>query len=362
MTPVADNTDHLWTQALSDQLPRKVVWRLVRQFLSPEEACRDQADATLHQQIAALLAWSVVSRHPSPHSTKLLLGNAAGTRCEAVALFPDGKRARGTSGNLASNNLPGRPDPRTRPKRAAACISSQPGCGVGCPFCATGELGYRGNLTAAEMVEQVYWAGVEARQRGRILKNVVFMGMGEPLHNRTALLQTLEWLTAGRLFALAPRRLTVSTAGVPGGMLELARRFPDVRLALSLHAADPDLRRQLVPRAVADLNVLRECIRELNALQPQQAVWLEVVLFAELNDAPEQARQLVEFCQGLRVEVNLIPYNVAANSDRFHPSPLASREAFAAILRQAGIRTTFRTSFGQDSNAACGQLQAGGDT
>jgi 23S rRNA (adenine2503-C2)-methyltransferase len=343
MTIAADN---LWSQALADRLPRKVVWRLVRQFQSPAEACCDQVDGpALAEQLAAALSWSVVRRRNEAYSTKLLLSNAAGIRCEAVALFPDGRQ-------------PSDAPAVTRSKRAAVCISSQPGCGVGCPFCSTGELGFRGNLTAAEIVEQVYWAGTEARRRGRLLKNVVFMGMGEPLHNRQAVFQAIEWLTADRLFALPPRRLTVSTAGVPGAMLELACRFPQVRLALSLHSADPDLRRQLVPRAVANLDILRDCIRELNALQPNQSLWLEVVLFSEVNDTPEHALQLIEFCKDLRVEINLIPYNIAANSDRFRPSPLAAREAFATILRHAGLRASFRTSFGQGSNAACGQLQA----
>lgn len=347
ITTAARSVDEesLWSLAARGQLPPKVVWRLCRQFLAPEEACRDQATSALAEQIAARLQWSTVGRQEESHSTKLLLRNAVGVQCETVALYPDGNRKEP-------------PQLTARLKRAAVCISSQPGCGVGCPFCTTGQLGYRGNLTAAEIVEQVYWAGREARLRQRQLKNVVFMGMGEPLHNRAEVFQAIEWLVDGRLFGLPPRRITVSTAGVPGGMIELTKRFPEVRLALSLHAADPALRRQLVPRAVADLQVLRECIREINHLQPKQKVWLEIVLFAEQNDTPEHARRVVDFCRGLQVEINLIPYNQAANSDRFRASSVVAREAFATILRAAGIRTTFRTSFGQSSGAACGQLQA----
>ncbi len=150
----------------------------------------------------------------------------------------------------------------------------------------------------------------------------------------------------------------VSTAGVPGGMLRLARQFPDVRIALSLHSAAPDLRRRLVPKAVANLSVLKQTIGQVNALQPTHPVWIEVVLFDGLNDSLEHARQLINFCSDLRVEINLIPYNKAAAPDIFRPTPWSVREEFAKVLREAGIRTSIRSSLGQGSNAACGQLNA----
>ncbi len=253
---------------------------------------------------------------------RLLLTEAShddnGLRCETVVLFPRGSIVHGSRADLP---------------RATICVSSQPGCGVGCPFCSTGELGYRGNLTTEQIVEQVYLAGVVARGLGRRPRNVVFMGMGEPLHNTEAVLESIEQLTSEKYFGLSPRKITVSTAGVPDQMRRLAQRFPRLRIALSLHSAEIAMRRRLVPRATSDLGLLRETVRKINDLQPSTPVWLEVVLLAGINDGPQDAAAIIEFCRGLRVEVNLIPYNAAAGADQFLPTPKLDRERFAAVLR-----------------------------
>jgi adenine C2-methylase RlmN of 23S rRNA A2503 and tRNA A37 len=323
----------------NDHQSKKIAWRLFRQFRSPDEILREF-------QVQPEFQWSVRERSDDVGATKLLLHSSTSRQsCEAVALFPAFKSKAGEKQAL---RLP----------RATACISSQPGCGVGCPFCATGELGYRGNLSSAEIAEQVYWTGLIAQQAGRRLRNVVFMGMGEPLHNTQAVIDALQLLTSPALFGLPARRITVSTAGVPAAMLRLVREFPDVRIALSLHAAEPELRRQLVPRAFADLQVLQNTLREINALQPKHPVWIEIVLFELLNDSPSHAQLLVAFCAGLRVEVNVIPYNTAANAGQYIASSRPRREAFANVLRAAGIRATIRNSLGQNNSAACGQLSA----
>lgn len=336
------------------ELPSKVRWKLFRQFQSPEQLALDPACQAVGFRAEDLtLNWSVLQSKGDHYAEKLLLrrllqDERPSVQCEAVALMPPQRSVA------------------TKAARATACISSQPGCGVGCPFCATGRLGYQGNLTASEIAEQVYWVGRQAAARGRQLRNVVFMGMGEPLHNSQQVMQSLQWLTHPDLFGLPERRITVSTVGVPTAMLKLAQRFPMVKLALSLHSADPLQRRQLVPKAVADLEVLRETIRQLNQLQ-RDGVWLEVVMLGGVNDTLAQAQLLVQFCEGLKVEVNLIPYNstsvlqsnsVQSLSDvpAFKPSERPDREAFAQVLRSAGIRTTIRTSFGSESSAACGQL------
>lgn len=336
---------------------RKMMWKLLRQFRSGTEIAAEFGDSPQflwhHQQTSHDLG-----------ATKLLLVNSHGTRCEAVALYP-GASKRSSEHPVASASQPDvvttapnwLPHQQKLP-RATACISSQPGCGVGCPFCATGELGFRGQLTADEIVEQVYWIGHAARLVQRRLRNVVFMGMGEPLHNTENVLAAITWLTTSQAFGMPQRRIMVSTAGVPSGMLRLATQFPDVRMALSLHAAEPELRRKLVPKAVGDLSLLKQTIRQINALQPTHPVWLEVVLFEGINDSLERARQLIDFCNDLRVEVNLIPYNTAASPDIFRPSPWSVREDFAKALRASGIRTSIRSSLGQSSKAACGQLNA----
>jgi 23S rRNA (adenine2503-C2)-methyltransferase len=327
------------------QLPAKTRWKLFRQFQSLDQ----------HPTVPFLPNWNPVHFSGNEHAEKMLLRtastpNSRSLQCEAVTLMPPRR-----SGAL-------------RTPRATACISSQPGCGVGCPFCATGFLGYQGNLSSGEIAEQVYWVGRQAAKHGRQLRNVVYMGMGEPLHNATNVLESLELLTNPNLFGLPQRRITVSTIGVPQAMLQLAQRFPQVKIALSLHAAVPELRRQLVPKAVADLELLRETIRRLNEIQ-REGVWLEVVMLSGVNDSPACAQQLVRFCEGLRVEVNLIPYNptyspesqqpnAIQNSPVFIGSSPSVREAFAQTLRMAGIRTTIRTSFGNEASAACGQLQA----
>ena len=319
-------------------LPAKVRWKLFRQFHSPEQLKANPRFASSVGLIDDLrFSWQSIQVVSDTHSRKLLLENAQGVRCEAVALLP---------AKLAT---------ATRAARATACISSQPGCGVGCPFCATGTLGYRGNLSAMEIVEQVYWAGVQATQADRQLRNVVFMGMGEPMHNLDNVLQAIDWLTDERLFGIAQRRILVSTVGVPRAMLELVTKFSSVRLALSLHSALPEQRRVLVPHAVADLDVLRNAIRDVNKLQ-SESVWIEVVLLAGVNDSIEHAQSLIAFCEGLRVEVNLIPYNSTNVAVAYRASEKEVREAFAKKLRDSGIRTTIRRSLGEDASAACGQL------
>lgn len=349
------------------ELPSKVRWKIFRQFQSLEQLLTDTACQAVGFRAEDLqFNWFPVHTGCDPHAEKMLLrghpqGQRSKVQCETVALLP-----------------PQRPG-ATRQARATACISSQPGCGVGCPFCATGRLGYQGDLTASEIAEQVYWVGRQAALRGRPLRNVVYMGMGEPLHNTQQVIQSLEWLTHPALFGLPQRRIMVSTVGVPSAMLQLSQRFPMIKWALSLHSADPQQRRALVPKAAADLQVLRTTIRQLNQLQ-RDGVWLEVVLLGGVNDSLAHAQLLVDFCRGLRVEVNLIPYNntrLLPNSTRstsnvqsfgdvqsssnvpgFKASTRADREAFAHKLRSQGIRTTIRTSFGSESSAACGQLQA----
>lgn len=175
MTVAATIWELLRDQNQHSETTRKMVWKLLRQFRSGAEIAAEFGDSPQ-------FLW-----HPSQSShdrgaSKLLLINSAGTRCEAVALYPGATQPEDNSDATLTTTNDLNPHQQKLP-RATACISSQPGCGVGCPFCATGELGYRGNLTADEILEQVYWIGHAARRVRRRLRNVVFMGMGEPLHN-----------------------------------------------------------------------------------------------------------------------------------------------------------------------------------
>lgn len=320
----------LWTARHISQ-HRKQLWKLLRQFQSP-----DQFSSEFGVELQT--AWHVQKRSGSQgeQAIKLALANHAGQSCESVLLLPSASHAQ-------------------RP-RATVCVSSQPGCGVGCPFCATGKLGFRGNLSAEQICEQVYWAGIEATKLGRHVRNVVFMGMGEPLHNPEAVFEAIDWLTSDVGFGLSPRRLTVSTVGVPAQMQNLVHKHPGVKLALSLHSAIPEQRRVLVPRAIGDLAVLKAAISAVNQIQIEHPVWLEIVLLAGINDTVEHQKVLAQFCADIKVEVNLIPYNAIDSSEDFKPSPKEVRDQFANYLREKGIRTTIRSSFGNAQSAACGQL------
>jgi len=252
-----------------------------------------------------------------------------------------------------------------RPSRATVCISSQIGCAVGCTFCATGRMGLVRQLTTNEILEQVLWARMQLHTRTshasrRIhLRNVVFMGMGEPLHNDASVHDAIAYLIADQGFGFSPRHITLSTVGIPSKMVETARRFPRLRIALSLHAADSELRRRLVPRATHDLESLRGAIQEINAIDREGPVWIEYALIAGVNDSLEHAEGLAEFCRELRVEINVIPYNPsAAEGERYQAPELAVQDAFVGSLRDRGIFTTLRNSLGRSIQAACGQLIA----
>jgi len=263
---------------------------------------------------------------------------------------------------------------RPRPVRGTVCISTQIGCGVGCVFCATGRMGRIRNLEPTEILEQVLIAKHEVHgwnQRAEQpihLRNVVLMGMGEPLHNDEAVGAAIEFLTADRGFGFSPRHVTLSTVGVPDKMVSMAKRFPRLRIALSLHAANRDLRRRLVPRATADLESLRATIREINAIDPHEPVWVEYALLAGVNDQDSHAQELIAFCRGLRVEINLIPYNDTSHAElgpgQDEPRLVLvapqreSARRFALILRDAGLFTTLRNTLGDSIQAACGQLIA----
>jgi 23S rRNA (adenine2503-C2)-methyltransferase len=263
---------------------------------------------------------------------------------------------------------------RPRPTRGTVCVSTQMGCAVGCAFCATGRMLWGRNLSRTEILEQVLLAKTEVhswsrRDRSLIhLRNVVFMGMGEPLHNDDAVSEAIRFLIDDRGFGLSPRHITLSTVGVPEKMVAMAQRFPRLRIALSLHAANRPLRRQLVPRATSDLSALRAAIAEINTLDAQEPVWIEYALIADINDQEEHAMDLVAFCQGLRVEINLIPFNDISHSELasgrdstqegFAPPRRETTRRFALVLRRAGLFTTIRNTLGDSIRAACGQLIA----
>lgn len=243
-------------------------------------------------------------------------------------------------------------------ERMTLCVSSQVGCPVGCVFCASGMFGVSRNLTAGEIVEQV----LHARRRlpaTRSITNLVVMGMGEPMLNLTALLPALRRLHDPQGLDMGARRITVSTSGYPRQMAEFAAADPSYNLAVSLHAADDELRRRLVPTAT---HPVREIVAAANGYFAQKGreVTFEVVLLAGVNDRPQDARALIGALAAMPCTVNLIPWNpveeLAAARDLQRPST-AAVDTFADDLRLGGLKVTVRRQRGADRSAACGQLR-----
>lgn len=264
-------------------------------------------------------------------ASKLLLKNERGLLLEAVIL------------RIASG-------------RTTLCVSSQVGCAAACEFCATGKMGIAQNLTTDEILDQVLLAGRILKKEGRRLRNIVFMGMGEPFHNESNLLEALRVLTSPKHFDFSPNRLLISSVGIPGGMLRCVEQFPRVRLALSLHSVRQEIREKLIPIASKHpLDLIQSTLRSINARQPDP-VMIEYLMLSGVNDSQSDADELAAWLSDLNVHVNLIPFNAIEGSPHLIPSDPESVRVFSEALKQAGLKATVRYSLGGDIAAACGQL------
>jgi 23S rRNA (adenine2503-C2)-methyltransferase len=243
---------------------------------------------------------------------------------------------------------------RSRP-RDTVCLSSQAGCAMGCVFCATGLQGFRRQLTTGEIMRQAILARSWSREEGRELTHVVFMGMGEPLANYANVSEAIGRLTHTDAFAMSPRRITVSTVGIPQNIRRLASDHPQVNLAVSLHAPDPNLRQQLVPVPGATIEDILDAVRDHNR-RTNGRVTFEYVLLRGVNDSRAHARRLANRIRGLRSHVNLIPLNPSRGVVGERPSRRATL-GFQQSLQESGIPTTIRVEQGRDIAAACGQLR-----
>ena len=242
-------------------------------------------------------------------------------------------------------------------ERHTLCISSQAGCAVGCPFCATGELGMERDLETAEIVDQVRHAARRLAADGKHLTNIVFMGMGEPLLNLDRVLEAIAALNDPKRFGLGARHITVSTSGVVPGIRRLTSLGPQFTRAVSLHAARNALRDVLVP-----LN-RRWPVEEVVAAAREHGqrtgrrVTYEITMIDGINDTDVDADALADLLRGEHAHVNLIPMNQVAHTP-WTGTPLPVVERFAARLAAAGIATTIRFNRGTEIGAACGQLAA----
>ncbi|MET0658743.1 MAG: 23S rRNA (adenine(2503)-C(2))-methyltransferase RlmN [Steroidobacteraceae bacterium] len=245
------------------------------------------------------------------------------------------------------------------PGRGTLCISSQVGCAMDCSFCSTAQQGFNRNLSVAEIVGQVWLANRELGSQpgtdNRVVTNVVFMGMGEPLANYRNIVPAADILMDDLCFDISRRRVTVSTSGLVPQMVKLADET-NCALAVSLHAPNDALRDQLVPinrkHPIAEL--LDACWHYVNK-QNARNITFEYVMLDGINDQPEHARELVRLLQGRPAKVNLIPFNTFPNT-QYRRSSAAAIERFRDYLNAHGVIATTRRTRGDDIDAACGQL------
>jgi len=244
------------------------------------------------------------------------------------------------------------------PGRGTLCISSQIGCMLNCTFCSTATQGFSRNLAADEIIGQV-WLAVQALAHdpddARRITNVVFMGMGEPMLNLPAVRPALSLLRDDLAYGLAARRVTISTAGVVPGINEMASG-EEFALAVSLHAADNELRSRLVPlnRKYPVEELISACQRFVRA-RSRRSITFEYTMIDGVNDQPEHARELVRRLSCLPCKINLIPFNPFPGTP-FRASDDSAIERFQSTTRAAGLITTVRKTRGDDIDAACGQL------
>jgi 23S rRNA (adenine2503-C2)-methyltransferase len=329
--PVEDLRERLRSEGLEPyrarQLARWIYTRGVREFDRMTDL-----PAPLRAKLASRFSTQALEVAASQESrdgaVKLALRTGEGARIETV-LIPEGRR-------------------RT------VCVSAQIGCGLDCTFCATGRMGLLRNLRTEEIVDQVLLARDLLATRGERPTHVVFMGMGEPLLNLRAVLSAVRILTHEDGLAIAPRRITVSTAGVVSRMADLGKAVP-VGLAVSLHATTDELRDRLVPlNRRFPLAALLDACRSY-PLGPRARLSFEYALIRDVNDSAEDAARLVRLISGIRALVNLIPLNEHPGAPFRAPSE-AAVAGFARVLARARVPVSVRRSRGADILAACGQL------
>ncbi len=241
-------------------------------------------------------------------------------------------------------------------ERGTLCISSQVGCALACTFCSTGVQGFNRNLKSHEIIAQVLIAQNYLNKKDRRISNVVFMGMGEPLLNESAVYDTCEILLDDWAFGLSRRKITVSSSGIVPALYRMADTIP-VSLAISLHAPSDELRDVLVPinQKYPIKELMKACKYYLNAGTQERHIFFEYVMLDGVNDLPEHAKSLAILLKGVSAKVNLIPFNPFPKT-QYQTSKEVTIKQFQNILYQSGIRTTTRRTRGDDVDAACGQL------
>ena len=243
--------------------------------------------------------------------------------------------------------------------RNTVCVSTQVGCPLGCAFCATGKLGFKRNLTVGEILDQVLFFLRSLRSEGAKVTNVVFMGMGEPMLNYDVVVRAIRVLNDQQGLSIGARHISISTAGIVQGIQKLAEENLPINLALSLHAANDELRKSLMP--VACQFSLKDVFTATDEFieKTNRKVMLEYLMIRGVNDRLSDAKDLIKLLSGRRLYmVNLIRYNPTG---AFRASDMTTIKKFQDFLHQSGVYTTTRFRFGTDIDAACGQLAAGNE-
>ncbi len=321
----------------------KQVRRWLLEKRAPDWDAMSDLPKSLRETLAEeLTLWTAsVAKHTAADdgTEKLLLQLEGGGRIECVLLRGNAHRDEKKEGT----------------QRRTMCISTQVGCGMGCVFCASGLDGVDRNLTTGEILEQVLRLQHRLGDDER-LSHLVVMGMGEPLANLDALLPALHEVSRPDGLGISPRRITISTVGLPAAIRRLARAETRYRLAISLHAPNDELRSQIVPTnqkiGVEAIMAAADDYYEASA----RRLTFEYVLLAELNDQPEHAHQLVRLLKGRNALLNVIPYNPVEGLPYRTPT-MESQKAFRTVLEQGGVEIRFRHRKGDKINAACGQLR-----
>ena len=237
--------------------------------------------------------------------------------------------------------------------RRTICVSTQVGCAYGCKFCASGLDGWKRNLRADEIVNQIMMV---EKASGERIDNIVFMGMGEPLANYDNVMRAIQILNAPWGIGIGARHITISTSGLVPQIRQLADQPLQIRLAVSLHGASDDVRSRIMPiNRKYNLSALLDACRYFTS-RKKQRITFEFILIAQVNDSDEEARQLAKHARALEAKVNLIPYNKVEGLDWTQPSS-DRQKRFLAVLRAADVRATLRREKGDDIAAACGQLR-----
>lgn len=239
--------------------------------------------------------------------------------------------------------------------RNTVCVSTQVGCALDCGFCATGKMGFKRNLEIFEIIEQILFFARYLKTQNQKITNIVFMGMGEPFLNYENVIGAIRYLNHEETLCLGMRNFSISTSGIPDGIKRFANEHIEVNLALSLHAADNDLRTKLMP--INKTYPLEKVLESLDYYQKKtrRKLMFEYIMIKNVNDKVEHAEKLAEIAKNYICTVNLIPCNASPKS-QYKSSTPAQIKNFKAILEKEGITVTQRFSRGRGIRAACGQL------